>query len=104
MAKDHTSSGFVLFQETDGVTISEDQICKIQDKDATSRLGVDELAQFVHIVRVKLAADGERHCSAARAMNFQHPPRRSERNCQAIRKALNAWVSGTGREARFRQW
>jgi hypothetical protein len=41
IAKDDTSSRFGLSQETDGVTIGEDQIRQIQDKDATSRLGVD---------------------------------------------------------------
>jgi len=41
IAKDNTSSSLVLSQETDGVTIGEDQIRKIQDKDAISRLGVD---------------------------------------------------------------
>ena len=41
IAKDNTSSSFVLSQETDGVTIGEDQVRKIQDRDATSRLGVD---------------------------------------------------------------
>jgi len=41
MAKDDTSSRFVLSQKTDGVPISENQIRKIQDKDATSRLGID---------------------------------------------------------------
>jgi hypothetical protein len=41
IAKDNTSSSTVLSQETDGVTIGEDQVRKIQDKDATSRLGVD---------------------------------------------------------------
>ena len=44
IAKDNTSSSFALSQETDGVTIGEDQIRKIQDKDATSWLGVDQLA------------------------------------------------------------
>jgi Zn-finger nucleic acid-binding protein len=33
-----------------------------------------------------LTADREHNRSAAGAMNFQHRPRRSERNCQAIRK------------------
>ena len=41
IAKDNTSAGFVLSQEADCVAIREDQIHKIQDKDATSRLGVD---------------------------------------------------------------
>jgi hypothetical protein len=41
IAKDDASSRFGLSQETDGVTIGEDQIRQIQDKDATSRLGVD---------------------------------------------------------------
>ena len=94
MAKDHTSSAFVLFQETDGVTIGEDQVRQIKDKDAASRFGVDELAQRVHVVRVKLTADREHNRSAARVMNFQHRPRRSERNCRAIRKVLErtgAW-------------
>ena len=61
------------------------RIRQIQDQDATSRLGVDELAQFVHMVRDKFTADRELNGSAARAMNFQHRPRRSERNFQAIR-------------------
>jgi hypothetical protein len=88
MAKDDTSSRFVLSQETDGVTIREDQIRKIQDKDATIRLGVDQLAQFAHIVRVKVTADRQHSRSAARAMNLQHRPRPSERNCQATRKVI----------------
>jgi len=41
IAKDNTSAGFVLSQEADCVAIREDQIHKIQDKDATSRLGGD---------------------------------------------------------------
>ena len=86
MAKDNPSSSFVLFQETDGVTIGEDQVRKIQDKDTAGRLCIDYLAQLVHIVRVELTANREHHCPAARAMNFQHRPRRSEGNCQAIRK------------------
>ena len=86
MAKDNTSSGFVLPQETDGVTIGEDQVRKIQDKDTTGRLCIDYLAQLVHIAGVKLTAHREHDRSAAGAMNFQHRPRRSERNCQAIQK------------------
>jgi hypothetical protein len=87
IAKDNTSAGFVLSQEPDCVAIREDQIHKIQDKGATSRLGVDQLGQFVHIVRVKSTADREHNRSAARAMNLQHRPWGSERNCQAIREA-----------------
>jgi hypothetical protein len=86
IAKDNTSSSFVLSQETDGVTIGEDQVRKIQDKDTADRLCIDYLAQLVHIVRVELTANREHNRPAARAMNFQHRPRRSERNCQAIRK------------------
>ena len=86
IAKDNTSSSFVLSQETDGVTIGEDQVRKIQDKDTAGRLCLDYLAQLVHIVRVKLTADREHNPSTAGAMNFQHRPSRSERNCQAIRK------------------
>jgi hypothetical protein len=41
IAKDHPSSGFVLSQETDGVSIGEDQVREIEDKGATSPLGVD---------------------------------------------------------------
>ncbi len=41
MAKGNTSSSLVLSQETDGVTIGEDQIRKVQDKGAASRLVVD---------------------------------------------------------------
>jgi hypothetical protein len=86
IAKDNTPSSFVLSQETDGVTIGEDQVRKIQDKDAAGRLCIDYLAQLVHIVGVKLTADREHNLSAAGAINFQHRPRRSARNCQAIRK------------------
>ena len=86
IAKDRSSSSFVLSQETDGVTIGEDQVRKIQDKDTAGRLCIDYLAQLVHIVRVELTANREHNRPAARAMNFQHRPRRSERNCQATRK------------------
>jgi hypothetical protein len=75
IAKDNTSSSFELSQETDGVTIGQDQIRQIQDKDAANRLGIDELAQFVHIIRVKVTADREHNRSAAGAMNFQHRAR-----------------------------
>ena len=94
MAKDDASPCFVLPQKTDGVTVGEHQVREIQDKDTTTRLGVDHVAQFVHAVGVKLATDPEHNGSAARAKNFQHRPRRSERNCQAIRKALKVMVSG----------
>jgi hypothetical protein len=83
IAKDNTSSGIVLSQQTDGVTIGEDQIRQIEDKHAVRRLGVDQLAQFVHTVRGESTADREHNPSAARAMNSQHRPRGSERNCQA---------------------
>ena len=72
MAKDNTSSSFALSQETDGLTIGEDQIRQIQDGDATRRLGVDQLAQLAHIVRGKFAADRENYGSAAHAIDFQH--------------------------------
>jgi hypothetical protein len=81
IAQDHTSTGVVLSQEADGVTIGEDQIGQIENRDAVSRLGVDQLTQFVDTVRVKLTADREDNPSAARAMNPQHPRRGSKRNC-----------------------
>ena len=99
IAKHNTPARFVLSQEADGVTIGQDQIRKIQDKDAASGLDVDELAQFVHIVGVKLTADREHNRSAARAMDSQHRPRRSERNCQAIRKVperTGVWQTWSG--------
>ncbi len=83
IAKDDTASGVVLSQETDGVTIGEEQIRQIENRDAISRLGVDQLAQFVDTVRVKLTTDPEDNRSAARAMDSQHWPRCAERNCQA---------------------
>jgi hypothetical protein len=97
IAKDDTSSGFVLSQETDGVTVGEDEIRQIQDQDAAGRLGIDQLAQFVHMIRVKLTADREHDRSAAGAMNSQHRPRRSERNCEASRKVpehTGVWQTG----------
>ena len=57
IAKDNTSSSFVLSQDTDGVTIDEDQVRKIQDKDTGGRLCVDDVAQLLHMVRIKSAAD-----------------------------------------------
>ena len=104
IVKDNTSSGFVLSQETDRVTIGEDQIRKIQDKDATSRLGVDELAQLVHMVRVKLTADREHNCSAARAMNLQHRPLPPNAIARPFGRSFNVRMSGRHGEARFRQW
>jgi hypothetical protein len=86
VAKHNTPADLILSQDTDGVTIGEHQISKIQHKDTVARLGVDDLAQLVHIVRVQLTADREHNPSAARAMNFQHRPTRSDGNCQAIRK------------------
>jgi hypothetical protein len=67
----------------DGVPIGEDQIRQIENRDAVGRLGVDQLAQFVDTVRVKLTADCEHNRSASRAMNSQHRPGCAERNCQA---------------------
>lgn len=87
IAEDDPSPGFVLSQETDGVAIGKNQIHEIEDKDVASRLGVEQVAQFVHILRVKSTADREHNGSAARAMNSQHRPRRSKRNCRAIRRA-----------------
>jgi len=104
--KDDTTIGFVLSQQTDGVTIGKDQIHQIQHQDITSRFGVDELTQFVHMVDVELAADREHDLSAPRAVNFQHRP---------SPMGLNAMPTptGTAREStdkrrpaatRFRQW
>jgi hypothetical protein len=69
VAKHNTPARFVASQEADGVTIGQDQIRQIQDKDAASGLDVDEPAQFVHIVGVKSTADPEHNRSAARAMD-----------------------------------
>jgi hypothetical protein len=41
VAKHSTPAGFVPSQDTDRVTICEDQISKIQDKDTPERLRVD---------------------------------------------------------------
>ena len=84
--KHNTPAEFVLSQDTDGVTIGEHQIGKIQHQDTAGRLCIDYLAQLVHAVGAKLTADREHNRSTAGAMNFQHRPRRSERNCQAIWK------------------
>jgi len=84
--KHNTPADLVLPQGTDGVTICKHQIGKIQHKDTAGRLCIEYLAQLGHTVGVKLTADREHNRSAAGAMNFQHRPRRSERNCQAIRK------------------
>lgn len=86
VAKHNPPARFVLPQDADGVTIGEDQIRKVQDKDATGRLDVDYLAQLVYAPRVKLTADREHNRPAARAMNSQHRPRRPERNCRAIQE------------------
>jgi hypothetical protein len=105
MAKDNTPSSFVLSQETDGVPIGEDQVRQIQDKDATSRLGVNQLAKFVDIVRTKLAADREHNRSAAHAIDFQH--RRlaaSNAIARPFEKSLKVRASGRRGEAKFRQW
>ena len=74
IAKDNTSSSFVLSQETGGVTISEDQVREIQDKDTAGRLCIDDMAQLLHIARIKLTADRKHNVSAAGTMNFQHRP------------------------------
>jgi hypothetical protein len=92
IAEDNASSSFVLSQETDGVTIGEDQVRKIQDKGTPGRLCIDDPAQLVDIVGVKLTADRQHSLSAAGAMNFQHRPLRSERNCHATRKVLERMV------------
>jgi hypothetical protein len=84
--KDNTPAGFVLSQGTDGVTICEHQIGKIQHKDTVGRLCIDHLTELVHIVRVKLTADRKHNRSAAGTVNFQHRAHRFERNCQATRK------------------
>jgi hypothetical protein len=80
IAKDDTSPSFILSQKADGVTIGENQVRKIQDKDTSGRLSIDYLAQLAHIVRIKSTADREHNLSPAGAMNFQHRPHRSERN------------------------
>src|SRR5258708_36771160 len=81
--KHNPPADLVVPQDTDGVTICEHQIGKIQHKDTAGRLCIEYLAQFVQTVRVKLTADREHSRSAAGALNFQHRPHCSERNCQA---------------------
>jgi hypothetical protein len=41
IAKHNAPAGFVLSQQMDGVTVREDQVCKIQHKNAAGRLGID---------------------------------------------------------------
>jgi hypothetical protein len=89
IAKDNTSSIFVLSQETDGVTIGEHQIGKIQHQDTAGRLCIDYLAQLVHIVGVKLTADREHNRSAAGAMNFQHRPLAPNATARPFGRSLN---------------
>jgi len=72
IAKGNTSSRFALSQETDGITIGEDQIREVQNGHAAGRLGVDQSAQFVHVVRFKVTADREDDRSATCAMDSQH--------------------------------
>jgi len=102
--KHNAPADFVISQDTDGVTIREHQIGQIQHKDTAGRLCIDDVAQLVHIVGVKLTADRKYNPPAAGAMNFQHRPRRSKRNCQAIRKVHERAGSGRRGEARIRQW
>jgi hypothetical protein len=105
IAKDNTSSGFVLSQETDGVTIGEDQVRKIQDKDTAGRLCIDYLAQLVHRVGVKLTADREHNRSAAGAMNFQHrPPFAPNAIARPFGTSLNKRGFARSGKARFHQW
>jgi hypothetical protein len=104
IAKDNTSSRFVLSQEMDGVTIGEDQIGKVQDEDAACRLGVDQLAQCVHTLRVELTADREHNRLAARAMNSQHRPIAPNAIAGPFGRSLNARGSARSGDAGFRQW
>jgi len=89
VAKHNTPARFVLSQETDGVTIGQNQIRKIQDEDAASGLDVDELAERVHTAGVQLTADREHNCSAARSTNFQHRP-------PSLRTQLRGHSEGSG--------
>src|SRR5438552_15723358 len=59
VAKHNTPAGFVLSQDTDGVTICEHQIGQIQHKDTADRLCIDYLAELVYMVGVKSTADRE---------------------------------------------
>jgi hypothetical protein len=105
IAKDNTSSRFALSQETDGITIGEDQIREVQNGNAAGRLGVDQPAQFVHVVRLKATADREYDRSAARATDSQHrcpvAPNAIARPAEGPQTYGAADVPG---EARFRQW
>jgi hypothetical protein len=74
VAKHNAPAGFVVSQEVDGVTIGEDQISQVQHEDTTGRLFVDSLAELVHVVSAKSAADPEHHRSGRDAMDFHHWP------------------------------
>jgi hypothetical protein len=71
-----------LSQETDGVTIGEEQISQIQHKHVAGGLCVDDVAQLVQIASVKLTADSEHDRSGPSPVNSQHRSGCSERNCQ----------------------
>jgi hypothetical protein len=105
MAKDNTAPGFVLSQEADSLTIREDQIREVQDGHAADRLGLDQPAQFIHIVCVKVTADREHNWSAARAMNSEHRrPIAPNAIATPLGRSLNLRASDGRSEARFRQW
>jgi hypothetical protein len=74
IAKNNTPASFVPSQKVHAVTICEDQIRQIHDEDVISRLGVDELTQFVDIVGTESTANREHNSSVLCAMNFQHRP------------------------------
>jgi hypothetical protein len=79
----------VLSQEPYGVTIGQDQIRQIQDKNSLGRLGVNQLGQFIHTVGDKLAADRKDRGSAARAMDSEHRPVGSDANPRPLEGRLN---------------
>lgn len=74
VAKHNPPAGFVLSQDTDRVTICEDEIGKVQHKDTPRRLYVYGLAEFAHAASVKLTADCEHHRTIPDAVDFQHRP------------------------------
>jgi len=103
--KDNTAPVFVLSQEADRLTIREDQIRKVQNGHAAGRLGLDQPAQFIHMVCVKVTTDREHNRSAARAMNSEHRrPVAPNAIAGPLGEPPNVRAADGLSEARFRQW
>lgn len=71
VAKHNATTGFVVAQVANGVSIGDYQIREVQHHEGAGRFSVDQVPQLAHVLNVQSTADREHEGLVHPAMNLQ---------------------------------